>query len=382
MLPKVVDLARGLRAAIRQASRGLVDREVLVDVIVLAAVAGEHVLVVGPPGTAKSEAARRVARALGGRYFEYLLGRFTEPSEIFGAVDLAKLREGTVETDTTGMLPEAEIAFLDEVFQGSTAILNTLLGILNERVFMRGHTRVRCPLRLCLGATNALPSDPSLAAFADRFLLRVFVDPISDPLLEELLTAGWRLAGEETEAPSPLASMTMLDELARRARAVNLDDVVPRLSLAVRRLRAGGLHLSDRRVVRSQRLVAAAAALDGRDRATAADLWPLVYVVPTADEQATARDLLAAVLAEGDNGVLQAAAEDASQGPVIRARRAVVAADELLATIGGERSEDWRLRAEALLREIDAGFAEAARPTDLAARRTALIEAIGPAGSS
>src|SRR5205814_9251817 len=113
------DPARGLRAAIRQASRGLVDREVLVDVIVLAAVAGEHVLVVGPPGTAKSEAARRVARALGGRYFEYLLGRFTEPSEIFGPIDLAKLREGVVEAHTAGMLPEADVAFLDEVFLGS-----------------------------------------------------------------------------------------------------------------------------------------------------------------------------------------------------------------------------------------------------------------------
>ena len=120
-----------------KATRGLVDRDVPVEVIVLTAVAGEHVLVVGPPGTAKSVAARRVAHALGGRYFEYLLGRFTEPSELFGAVDLAKLREGLVETDTTNMLPEAEIVFLDEVFQGSTAILNTLLGILNERTFNR-----------------------------------------------------------------------------------------------------------------------------------------------------------------------------------------------------------------------------------------------------
>jgi MoxR-like ATPase len=377
MLTQPIDSALGLRAAIREASAGLVDREVLVDLIVLAAVAGEHVLVVGPPGTAKSEAARRVARALGGTYFEYLLGRFTEPSEIFGAVDLAKLRTGTVETDTTGMLPEAEIAFLDEVFQGSTAILNTLLGILNERIFMRGHTRVRCPLRLCLGATNALPTDPSLAAFADRFLLRVFVEPISDPMLEELLTAGWRLSAGEPEHRAP-ASIAMLDDLSHRTRAVNLEEVVPRLSLAVRRLRAGGLHLSDRRVVRSQRLIAAAAALDGRTRATPADLWPLVYVVPTADEQATARDLLAAVLAEGDNGVLQAAAENASQGPAIRARRLSAAADTLLATGDPERSEGWRLRIEALLREIDAGFAAADRPAELGARREALAEALAP----
>jgi MoxR-like ATPase len=88
---------------------------------------------------------------LGGRYFEYLLGRFTEPSEIFGPIDLRKLREGTVETETADMLPEAEIAFLDEVFLGSTAILNTLLSLLNERTFRRGHTRLQCPLRVCVG---------------------------------------------------------------------------------------------------------------------------------------------------------------------------------------------------------------------------------------
>src|SRR5207248_9740989 len=111
----------------------------------------------GPPGTAKSEAARRVAATLGARYFEYLLSRFTEPSEICGPVDLRKLREGLVETETSGMLPEAEVAFLDEVFLGSTAILNTLLALLNERVFRRGHTQMKCPLRVCVGASNGLP---------------------------------------------------------------------------------------------------------------------------------------------------------------------------------------------------------------------------------
>ncbi len=96
-----------LGAALAAAKQGLVERGVLVDLVLLAAVAGEHALVIGPPGTAKSQAVRRIANALGGRYFEYLLGRFTEPNEIFGPVDLARLREGVVETLTTGMLPEA-----------------------------------------------------------------------------------------------------------------------------------------------------------------------------------------------------------------------------------------------------------------------------------
>src|ERR1700752_3177475 len=155
--PSIHEASSSLRVAIADAATGLVEREALVEMVALSAVASEHVLVIGPPGTAKSEAVRRVARATGGLYFEYLLGRFTEPSEIFGPVDLRKLKEGVVETETTGMLPEAEIAFLDEIFQGSTAILNTLLGILNERTFRRGHTRISCPLRICVGATNALP---------------------------------------------------------------------------------------------------------------------------------------------------------------------------------------------------------------------------------
>ncbi|MFD0351129.1 AAA family ATPase [Kitasatospora aburaviensis] len=181
-------------AAVTAAGRGLVDRETVAEVVTLCAVAGEHLLVVGAPGTAKSEAVRRIAGQLGGRYFEYLLGRFTEPNELFGPVDLRGLREGRVEFETAGMLPEAEIAFLDEVFLGSTAVLNTLLGLLNERVFRRGRTVLDSPLRVCVGAANRLPEDPALAAFADRFLARVFVEPVADARLEELLEAGRRPA--------------------------------------------------------------------------------------------------------------------------------------------------------------------------------------------
>ncbi|MFC7502143.1 AAA family ATPase, partial [Nocardioides sp. GCM10030258] len=166
--------ARAVQNAVRRARVGLVDRDVLTEVVALCAVSGEHLLVVGPPGTAKSDAVRRVSQQLGGQYFEYLLGRFTEPNELFGPINLQRLREGVVEVETAGMVPEADIAFLDEVFLGSTAILNTLLGILNERVYRRGNTLVACPLRLCVGATNRLPDDPALDAFADRFLARVF----------------------------------------------------------------------------------------------------------------------------------------------------------------------------------------------------------------
>lgn len=365
-----------MREVVRAASRGLVEREVLVELIALAAIAGEHVLVIGPPGTGKSAAVRRVARALGGRYFEYLLGRFTEPSEIFGPIDLRRLREGVVHTETSGMLPEAELAFLDEVFRGSTAILNTLLGILNERVFRRGHTAARVPLRLCVGASNELPDDPSLVAFADRFLVHCFVDPVADPCLEELLTQGWQL----DDAIPPIADVDLVDRLARAARAIDMRPARAPLAAAVRRLRAHGIALSDRRVVQAQRLVAGAAVLAGRGEAGPADLWPLIYAIPSREGQTAAREQLKGELERSDNPTLPAASEDASLGPLARARRLVEAGRALFESrpADGDLAEQrtWRARAEGVAREIDAGFALEAAPEDLRALRGQLASAI------
>lgn len=355
--------ALALRNALSQARRGLVDRDVLVELVALAAVAGEHLLVIGPPGTAKSEAVRRVARSLEAKRFEYLLGRFTEPSELFGPVDLRKLREGTVETRTQGMLPEAELAFLDEVFKGSTAILNTLLAVLNERVFRRGHQEIQVPLRVCVGASNALPQDPGLAAFADRFVLRAYVRPIPDARLEDLLEAGWGTG----EALTPAASLADLDTLRATARAMDPAPVRPLLARAVRELRAAGLTLSDRRVVKLQKLVTAAAALDGRTQPSDRDLWPVVYAVPLEEDQQRARTVLADVLEASSSTALSSAAEDAARGPAARADRMLRDGRELLAL-----QAPAPLRAEALLRELDAAFDDQTRPPALSELRDQL----------
>ena len=160
--------------AARLLASAFLDKQEIIRLLVISAIAGEHMILVGPPGTAKSALIRMFAQLVDARYFEYLLTRFTEPNELFGPINLQRLREGVVEVETAGMVPEADIAFLDEVFLGSTAILNTLLGILNERVYRRGNTLVKCPMRLCVGATNRLPEDAALDAFADRFLARVF----------------------------------------------------------------------------------------------------------------------------------------------------------------------------------------------------------------
>jgi MoxR-like ATPase len=364
------DAARQLRTAIRTATTGLVGREPLAELIVLAAVAGEHLLVIGPPGTAKSAVVRRVAQVLGGRYFEYLLGRFTEPSELFGPVDLRKLREGTVETDVTGMLPEADVAFLDEVFLGSTAILNTLLGVLNERHFRRGHTQLACPLRVCVGAANALPDDEALAAFADRFLLHAFVEPVPDAQLESLLQGGWR---SDFAHLSDVGGMAPLDLLGRHLHDVDMDGVRPALADAIRKLRAAGVRLSDRRIVKAQRLVAAASVLAGRLEASPADLWPVLYALPTQAAQQQARDALREVFALAEHPHLHHAVEEATLQPRSRVSRLLDAARACLAPPeDGAPELPAAPRLEAVLREIDANFSADQLPEELAALREQL----------
>jgi len=369
MNPSVREALPQLREAIRAATAGLVEREGLAELMVLGAVAGEHLLIVGPPGTGKSAVVRRVAASLGGNYFEYLLGRFTEPAELFGPVNLGKLREGLVVTDTAGMLPEAEIAFLDEVFLGSTAILNTLLGLLNERQFRRGHTRIACPLRICVGAANGLPEDEGLAAFADRFLLHAFVEPVADNRLEDLLAGGWEV-GRQPLAPQ--AGLERLDRLAGAVSAVDMDAVRPALAHAVRQLRQAGIALSDRRIVRSQRLVAAAAVLAGREQASGADLWPLLFAIPTAAGQAGAREALREILAESSHPLLHSVTEQTANTPQARIARLVEDSDRLLA--GGDQPA--RAQVEALLREIDANFDPAGLPADLVERRARLAASL------
>jgi len=368
------EAAAHLRESIRNATVGLIGRDQLAELMVLAAVAQEHLLVIGPPGTAKSAVVRRVAQAMGGNYFEYLLGRFTEPTELFGPVDLRKLREGTVETDVAGMLPEAEIAFLDEVFLGSTAILNTLLGILNERRFRRGHTQLLCPLRICVGAANALPEDEGLAAFADRFLLHLFITAVPDHQLEAMLEGGWQSDRTPVQVQSGLGH---LDVLCQALPTVDLQTVRPALAHAIRRLRQAGLYLSDRRIVRAQRLIAAAALLGGRMQASEADLWPLLYALPTEAAQQGAREALGDVFAHAVNPTLHSAVEEATRQPLSRMPRLLEAAKLCLESAG----PDQRVQAEGLLREIDANYAAERLPAELAPLRQNLAALVATAAA-
>lgn len=153
------------------------EREDVIEGMLVAALAGEHVLLVGPPGSAKSALVVAFSKAVAGtKYFEWLLGRFTVPEELYGPMSLKGLENEEYRRVTTGKLPEANVAFLDEVFKAGGPILNTLLPVLNERKFYNNGAPVTVPLRMVVGASNELPDGAEMGALYDRFLVRFWID--------------------------------------------------------------------------------------------------------------------------------------------------------------------------------------------------------------
>ncbi|MEU8030077.1 AAA family ATPase [Streptomyces sp. NPDC049099] len=312
-----VDTIRDLEYVRRRLDGEFVGRDRAVRLLQLAVVCREHALLLGPTGTAKSELISAMARHIEARHFSYLLTRFTEPSEIFGALDFEQFRQGAYQVRTEGMLPTAELVFLDEVFQGSSAILNTLLTLLNERRYHNGARAENAPLISLLGATNEIPDDPGLTAFSDRFLIRLEVEPVGGTDLERLLQVGWehetrrftaavqaaeQARGANTAArpdahrTSGTVTVERLGRLTLRLRDVDLDPVLGEHRELVRQLLIQGVRLSDRRLVRSLKLVAGAALLRESRTAEPVDLWPLAHIWTDPADRTTVEEAVQAVV--------------------------------------------------------------------------------------
>ncbi|NJC27102.1 AAA family ATPase [Neolewinella antarctica] len=262
-----------------------VGKDDVIDLLGICLVAGENAFLLGPPGTAKSAIVRLLSSCIeNGKNFEYLLTRFTEPSEIFGPFDIRKLKEGDLVTNTEGMLPEASVVFLDEIFNANSAILNSLLTALNEKIFRRGKQLIQLPVLAFVGASNLLPEEETLEALLDRFLIRIKCDNVDPQDLEKVLLAGWQLDGRKVTAEKPSLTPGEIKEMQAAARAVDLSAIRGDYLNLVHGMRNAGVKVSDRRAVKFQYLIAASAHVAGRGHAVISDLWVLQHTWDTEEQ--------------------------------------------------------------------------------------------------
>jgi MoxR-like ATPase len=286
-------LRQRIETAIVEMSQGLIERDTEVRLLLLSALAGEHILYIGPPGTAKSELGRRLSRLCQGIYFERLLTRFSVPEELFGPLSMRALEEDQYIRQTQGYLPDATVAFIDEIFKANSAILNTLLTILNERLFDNGASRTHVPLLCLVGASNELPESEELDALYDRFLIRRQVSQVSPAGLLEMLSQGGakrqaaalghpgtgnpdsdlegtaQSTNRNSENFQPL--LTVDDFEMTRARAEAIVAVPPEVLNVIADLRSylqdkcePPVYVSDRRLVKAVALMQVAAYTSGR----------------------------------------------------------------------------------------------------------------------
>ena len=246
------------------------ERDDVIDGSLIALITGSHMLLVGPPGTAKSQLVSEVCGKINGaQYFQWLLTKFTAPEELFGAVSLKGLENDEYRRVTSGKLPEAHIVFLDEVFKASSSILNTLLTVMNERIYYNGTEITEIPLISMFGASNELPSEEDeLEALYDRFLLRYVVDYIKEDFRFLKL-----LQDDNTKGNGAIITQEELKKCKSAVNQVIIPSNIIKLIGRIRtELKSKGLSPSDRRYKQSISLLKAKAYLEGRSEVSEEDL--------------------------------------------------------------------------------------------------------------
>lgn len=307
--------ADGLRTRINRfrmsLGRFFVRKQEVIDLMVVAAIAQEPLLLVGPPGTAKSDLVLKFKDALGlaeEDYFEYMLTRFTEPSEIIGAIDIAKLRDGSYIRRKEGKLPTARLAFLDEIFKSNSAILNILLTIINEKKFYQDGQPEPVPLRILFAATNEIPEQGELSALKDRFVLKIQSRSVAEDHFQELIDAGLQNEAYKNLNQKPwIEGHCTLDDLLKANRYLTLmfarrqgdgrneeqtdrhlffpDDVFREFQRLVKTLvREDKVFISDRKLVKLYKLFRVRAWLLSGGTVSRDDLRLLAYLGETIPE--------------------------------------------------------------------------------------------------
>lgn len=252
----------------------LLDREDACRMTILALASDESIFLYGPPGTAKSLTAKWTANLLDTKkYFSCLLNQYTQPDELFGPVSIKSLESGTREILTQGYMPEAEIAFLDEIWKAGPAILNTLLTICNEKTFKNGNQTINVPLKLLISASNEFPSeDAGMEALYDRFLIRIVVEPVSRKDSFVRLVTGRKNFDEEIKV-NPI-SQEELSAWKTGSENIAVPKEITDFLFSLRlRMNERGLYISDRRWKKIVNLLKTCAFLNGRKKVAFSDLF-------------------------------------------------------------------------------------------------------------
>ena len=285
---------------LREMNRGIYEKETEISLSLLAALAGESIILLGPPGVAKSMVARQLKTAFrDAQSFEYLMSRFSTPDEIFGPVSIQKLKTSdTYERAVEGYLPTADVVFLDEIWKAGPAIQNTLLTVINEKIFRNGNREMHLPLKLLVAASNELPAKgEGLEALWDRFVIRIESRPIK---LEKNFRAMLLEANEShtdlTDSTDEANAMSVCDirispeeyaEWAEKICKIGVkEEVLDAISAIRKSLRAvnvdeaaerRNIYVSDRRWKNIVRLLRTSAFMQDREEVDICDLLPIYH---------------------------------------------------------------------------------------------------------
>lgn len=304
---KVLDVKNTVIDIKQEFSGYFKERDAEINGSLLALLSGEHILLLGPPGTAKTLLASKICETIeDGNFFHYLLTRFSTPEEVFGPLSLKALERDEFSRRVEGYLPTSHIALLDEIFKANSSILNSLLTVLNERKYHNGRELLDVPLFSVFGASNELPEeDESLDALYDRFLFRYKVDYIQhEENLESLI-----FENADDFVPSTKLNVDTIREVQKRASMLPVDTEVRTIVKGLRReLKNSNIFVSDRRWRKIVNVLRVASAVNGHssvNRMTVVLLQHVLWDVP--EQKETIRKLILDKVVSGgtDTGKLK-----------------------------------------------------------------------------